>query len=115
MYKYNIVVQYNTYEYVKLYSVHTSFSIPGFLGFVVCGKKLSFLSQNVSFFWVYIMTSYLAWVLGMALVGDADISRTAALAFLPLLSDFREVSAFFGGPRGHYFTATASNRQFDKG
>lgn len=42
----------------------------------------------------------------MALLGDADISRTDRCF------GFLEKKRFqrFGGPRGHYFTATASNR-----
>lgn len=54
------------------------------------------------------MTSYLALVLDEALVGDADISPTAALA----KEKKKKVSAFLvrSSPRGHYFTATASNR-----
>ncbi len=42
------------------------------------------------------MTSYLALVLDEALVGDADISRTAALAFLCPCSQILERKNWYG-------------------
>lgn len=73
-----------------------------------------------------------AWVLGclgMALVGDADISRTAALAFLAPCSfllfrksknqkktkKFFFLGLFLADHAATIFTATASNQHFDKG